>query len=166
MREVVAPVGWYMHESGERWYWDGWGWRGNQADFDAAVTPAEVAAQLKPRRQSTLAIPSGPDVLPIEIVGEDRHMAAITSLFAAFGHDSDELTIAAQLRTVPGHRNDPLAMEVLIDGQVVGHIPSELTPAIQPRVAVRGFADGVARVWLGTHMGKARARITVFYVAA
>jgi len=165
MPDVLVPAGWFTHESGEQWYWDGWGWRGNRADFEVALTPAEVAAQLKPRRLSTLAIPSGPDVLPIEIVGEDRHMAAITDLFDAFGHDSDEITIAAQLRTVPGHRNDPLAMEVVIKGQVVGHVPSELTPAIQPRVAVRGFADVVARVWSGTQAGQPRARVTLFYVA-
>lgn len=166
MREILVSPGWMTHESGEKWYWDGHGWRGNLADFQEAPSVSTLRAEALAASRSGPVVPSGPGVEFIEIVGEERHLPAIQRLFDA-DHASGEITAFATLNAVPGHRNDPYAVEVLIDGNTVGHIPSDVTPRLQPTVVTTGPIDHVvSRVWLGTRFGAPWARVTLFYVPA
>lgn len=145
--QLVPSAGWLKDADGKRWYWANGTWY--------PLAPPRADIPLSP------SMPHGSDVEIIDIVGEDEHLTAIQSLFpGGFG----EAVFDAVLIPASADHRDPIAVEVAIDDQTVGFLPSEIAPAVHPRVSTAGAVIVPARVLCASRPGGAWARVTLHYV--
>lgn len=122
--------------------------------------PAEVPAPSVPVRgrgshsRSTFQGPlvlrsSGHSYFPQEVVGESHYGMHLNKV--AGREPEGEREVFAELRREPSNRHDRNAVQVLIDGGVVGYLPREDAPSYQPELTVlEGWGRPMicrARLW-------------------
>ena len=92
---------------------------------------------------------SGHSYFPQEVVGESHYGVHLNKV--AGREPEGEREVFAELRREPSNRHDRNAVQVLIDGGVVGHLPREDAPSYQPELtAMEGWGRPMicrARLW-------------------
>jgi hypothetical protein len=142
--------------------------RGQQADFEqlyrglllictpVAAVPEAPAPRVKRSRFASAEPSSGKPLLlrgsgwfGQEVVGESHYFPALRSLAGATSTGERETT--AHLRREPSNRHDRNAVQVLIDGRLVGYLPresaAEYGPSLQRVEQSAKVAQCRARVW-------------------
>lgn len=82
----------------------------------------------------------------VDVVGESRYQEALEAIAGGRTEDGADLETAALLVPEPSNRYDPNAVQVMIDGRVVGYLSRENAAVLQPRIVemVRGTKRAVA----------------------
>lgn len=113
--------------------------RKQQADFKGLAE--ELAGALPERLQDSDAavatvwdLPGQDGTFSQEVVGESFHVEQFTHLLKGVHVDANGIDLEAKASLVPEPRNeyDPLAVAVVIRGQIVGHLPREDAARFQP----------------------------------
>ncbi|MFD5792452.1 HIRAN domain-containing protein [Streptomyces diastatochromogenes] len=125
----------------------------NMGMVEGPITPGPEQGS----RSHAWPVPQGPLVLrgsgsayfPQEVVGESFYGAHLSRV--AGREEEGERKVFAELRREPSNRHDSNAVQVLIDGGVVGHLPREDAPLYQPELkAVESWGRPAmcrARLW-------------------
>ncbi|MGV9710007.1 hypothetical protein ACWDTI_05025 [Gordonia sp. NPDC003424] len=134
----------------------------------ASTTPTPTpAVGSHPVRASTSRTPSStPLVTDVEIAGESYHQESFARLFRTAAKPLGGLIWRdAELVPEPKNPYDRHAVAVHIGGLVVGHVPAEMAPEVQPKVirANKSHTHVIvaARVWAIFEHGKWSARVTL-----
>ncbi|SEH16317.1 HIRAN domain-containing protein [Thermoleophilum album] len=70
----------------------------------------------------------------VEVVGESRYQEALEAIAGGRTEEGADLETVALLVPEPTNRYDPNAVQVMIDGKVVGYLSRENAEVLQPRI--------------------------------
>lgn len=103
----------------------------------AAVPDTTAKLEAPPERETSVG-PGGVTLHAIRVAGASAYQEAIKKAAGGRARESQAIPCRAELRREPSNEHDPNAVQVLVNGRVVGYLPAETAQAWSPALASFG----------------------------
>jgi len=134
----------------------------------ASFAPSEgLRAPAAPETQDAVKISKGSGLDNIEVAGEAHRREGVAAMFQGWGYTAGGVKMCSVvLHREPTDKYDRSAVKVIVDGNHVGYVPSEISPTCAK--ALKGLRRGQyaycdARAGGRNNDGTWRARITLIF---